>query len=117
MPSETPAPAPAAAVPPAFAISPAERAKLQQCFQHGTRIAATDIDYAIEMFSTCVLGDVANTLYLQSLFTALRKKHGSKAGGGLTSLWSAGSRGGLRKLAAAGKWLGAMTHRCCAAST
>ena len=88
----------------AFAISPAERSRLTQCFQHGTQNAAKNNDYAVEMFATCVLGDPSNTIYLQHLFVALRRKYGSKAGGGLASLWSAGARGSLRKLASAGKW-------------
>jgi len=74
-----------------------------QCFQRGTQNAAKNIDYAIEMFATCVAGDLANPVFLQYLVGTLRKKHGGKSAGPLSSLFSAPARGGLRKLAAAGK--------------
>lgn len=85
-------------------MSPGERARLQKCFQTGTQNAATNVDYAIEMFAICVLGDPGNAIYLQSLMAALRKKHGGRKAGGLGSLWSAGSRAGLKKLAANAQW-------------
>ncbi|NDC63927.1 MAG: hypothetical protein EBZ59_08110 [Planctomycetia bacterium] len=56
------------------------------------------------MFTVCVLGDPGNAIYLQSLLAALRKKFGTKKAGGLTALWPAGSRGGLKKLAAGSQW-------------
>ncbi|MFM8803925.1 MAG: tetratricopeptide repeat protein [Planctomycetia bacterium] len=105
MPNETPVAGSAASGPhPSSSVSPAERARLTQCFQRGSQSLAKDADYAIEMFSTCVMADPANGMYLQHLLGALRQKHGRKKPGGLASLWSAGGRGGLRKLAAAGKW-------------
>jgi len=92
------------AVPPTTAqLSPAERSRLSQCFQRGNQNAATNLDYAIEMFSQCVLGDPGNAIYLQHLLGTLRLKHGVKKGGGLSGLWSAGGRAGLRKLIASGK--------------
>ena len=96
--SGSPAPQPSAA------LSPAERTRLAQCFQHGTQSVAKNIDYAVEMFAVCVAGDPANAIYLQNLLGALRVKHAGKKGGGLSALWSAGGRGGLKKLGAAGKW-------------
>ena len=85
-------------------MSPGERARLQKCFQTGTQNASTNVDYAIEMFAICVLGDPGNAIYLQSLMAALKKKHGGRKAGGLGSLWSAGSRVGLKKLAANAQW-------------
>jgi tetratricopeptide (TPR) repeat protein len=94
--------------PPAVAsgsqVSPAERARLQKCFQTGTQNAATNVDYAIEMFGICVAGDLGNAIYLQSLMAMLRKKHGIRKGVGLGSLWSAGARAGLKKLATNAQW-------------
>jgi tetratricopeptide (TPR) repeat protein len=84
-------------------LTAAERSRLSQCYQRGTQNAATNVDYAIEMFSACVLGDPGNAVYLQSLLAMLRKKFGIKKAGGLASLWG-GSRGGLKKLAAARQW-------------
>jgi tetratricopeptide (TPR) repeat protein len=111
MPNESPVAGSGSSVPqPSSSLSPAERSRLTQCFQHGTQSVAKNVDYAIEMFSTCVAGDPANAIYLQHLLGALRQKHGGKKVGGLTSFWSAGGRGGLKKLAAAGKWREVITQ-------
>lgn len=95
---------------PSSSLSPTERSRLAQCFQHGSQSVAKNIDYAIEMFAVCVAGDPANAVFLQHLFGALRIKFGGKKGGGLAALWSVGGRGGLRKLAAAGKWRDVLTQ-------
>ena len=95
--SGSPAPQPSAA------LSSGERTRLSQCFQHGSQSLAKNVDYAIEMFAVCVASDPANAIYLQTFLGALRMKYGVKKGGGLSALWSAGGRAGLRKLAAAGK--------------
>ena len=103
--NESPAAGTGSAAPqPSASLSPAERSRLTQCFQHATQSVAKNIDYAIEMFSVCVAGDPANAVFLQNLLGALRIKHGGKKGGGLAALWSAGGRGGLKKLIAAGKY-------------
>jgi len=94
---------PAAVPVPSAGLPEAERARLTQCFQRGTQNAAQNIDYAVEMFVTCVAGDPGNAIFLHHLLVTLRKKHGGKAAGALTSLFSAPARAGLRKLAAAGK--------------
>lgn len=95
--------APAAAPVPSAGLPEAERARLTQCFQRGMQNAAKNVDYAAEMFATCVAGDPGNSIFLQHLIAMLRKKHAGKAGGTLTSLFAAPARAGLRKLAAAGK--------------
>jgi len=98
------APAAGASAPqPSASLSPAERQRLTQCFQHGSQSVSKNIDYAIDMFVTCVAGDPGNAIYLQHLLGTLRLKHGVKKGGGLSGLWSAGGRAGLRKLIASGK--------------
>ena len=85
-------------------LSPAERSRLAQCFQRGTQNAPTNLDYAIDMYSICVVGDPGNAVYLNALLGVVRRKHAGKKGGGLAGIFAAGSRGGLKKLAAAGKW-------------
>jgi hypothetical protein len=65
---------------------------------------AANPQYAIDMFSICVSGDPGNVVFLQAFLAALRKKFGTKKAGGLTSLFSAGSRAGLKRLAAGAKW-------------
>ena len=108
MPNEPPAAPPApidpAASPLAAQLSPAERSRLSQCFQRGTQNAPTNVDYAIEMFSACVLGDPGNAVYLQSLLTALRRKYGPKKAGGLGAFWPGSRAGSLKKLAATAQW-------------
>jgi len=111
MANETPATGSGSAVPqPSASLSPAERSRLTQCFQHGTQSVAKNIDYSIEMFSQCVVGDMANAIYLQTLLGALRQKHGGKKAGGLSALWSASGRGGLKKLVTAEKFREAITQ-------
>lgn len=100
---KTPSPA-AADVLPSPGLSPAERVRVAQCFQRGTQSAATNLDYAIEMFSICVLGDPANAVYLQALLGVLKRKYAGRKGIGLASLWTAGSRAGLKKLATTAQW-------------
>jgi len=102
--SEQPMPGgPAAAPVPSPGLPEAERSRLTQCFQRGMQNAAKNIDYAAEMFATCVAGDPGNAIFLQYLLVTLRKKHGGKSGGTLASLFAAPARAGLRKLAAAGR--------------
>lgn len=85
-------------------LSEVERKRLQQNFQRGEQNFNRNIDYAIEMFNLCVLGDPANLIYLQSLLGALKKKHSGKSRGGLAGVFSAGGRAKVRKLAAAEKY-------------
>jgi tetratricopeptide (TPR) repeat protein len=85
-------------------LTPSERARAVKCFEVGTQRLASDIDYAIEMFLQCVQVDPGSPVYLQSLLGALRKKHAGKSRGGLTGLWSAGSRAGMQKSGRSGNW-------------
>ncbi|NBW95575.1 MAG: hypothetical protein EBR28_02305 [Planctomycetia bacterium] len=108
MPNDSP---PAASTPstPAVApttaqLSPAERSRLSQCFQRGNQNAATNLDYAIEMFAQCVLGDPGNAVYLQNLLGVLKKKHGGKKTGGLTGFWPTSKAGSLKKFADKAQW-------------
>jgi tetratricopeptide (TPR) repeat protein len=86
-------------------ISEGERKRLQKCFLAGEQKAAGNVDYAIEMFATCVIGDPANAVYLQSFLAVLKKKFAAKKAGGLSSLFSAGGRSGLRKFVASEQWV------------
>jgi tetratricopeptide (TPR) repeat protein len=108
MSNESPATAAGAAAPPvsplAAQLSPAERSRLSQCFQRGTQNAPTNVDYAIEMFTACVLGDPGNAIYLQSLLASLKRKHGPKKSGGLGAFWPGSKAGSLKKLAATAQW-------------
>lgn len=100
-PSDAGASAPSAAA--SAGLPAADRARLAQCFQTGTQSVVKNVDYAIEMFRACVAGDPANPVYLQTFLGTLRRKHGPKKAGGLSALFGAPSRGGLKKLVAADK--------------
>jgi tetratricopeptide (TPR) repeat protein len=71
---------------------------------------AANPQYAIDMFSACVLGDPGNVVFLQAFLTALRRKFGGKKAGGLSSLFSAGGRAGLKRLASGAKWRDVITQ-------
>ncbi len=60
-------------------ISPAKRARLQQCFEYGNqKMQIGDHDYATEMFAQCVCGDPSNLIYMQSFVANLRVKFKNK---------------------------------------
>ncbi len=84
--------------------SAAERTRLSQCYKTGDdNLKRGNLDYAIEMFSLAVVGDPSSQPYLRSLLEALKQKHAGKKPGGLSALFSAGSRGSMKKLAAGGQ--------------
>lgn len=59
-------------------ITPAKRARLQQCFEYGNqKMQIGDHDYATEMFAQCVVGDPSNILYMNSFIANLRVKFGN----------------------------------------
>lgn len=54
-----------------------ERQRLESCHQRGKQLALqNEVEYAHEMFVECVLGDPSSMLYVESLLTNLRVKHG-----------------------------------------
>ena len=69
-------------------LTPAVRKRLQQSFVHAGKQAAQDnFDYATELFTQCVLGDINNVVYWQSFFGNLRKKYNNnKKGAKLASI-------------------------------
>lgn len=100
----SPGPVDPATVPSTVALSPAERSRVMRCYQTGVQALQTNADYALDMFSACVVGDPGNAIFLQKMLEALKRKFGAKKAGGLTSLFGAGSRAGLKKLAATAQW-------------
>jgi tetratricopeptide (TPR) repeat protein len=100
----SPGPVDPATVPSTVALSPAERSRVMRCYQTGVQNLQTNADYALDMFSACVAGDPGNAIFLQKMLEALKRKFGTKKAGGLTSLFGAGSRAGLKKLAANAQW-------------
>ena len=85
------------------ALSAGDRSRLLQCYRTGIQ-AAANVDYALDMFSACVIGDPGNVVFLSAFLTTLRRKFGAKKGGGLGSLLGAGARAGLKRSAANAQW-------------
>lgn len=85
------------------ALSATDRSRLMQCFRTGTQ-ATGNAQYAIDMFSACVIGDPGNAVFLQAFLAALRRKFGAKKSGTLTSLLSAGGRTGMKRAASNAQW-------------
>jgi tetratricopeptide (TPR) repeat protein len=103
----SPAPVDAASVPSTAALSPAERSRLMRCFLTGTQALQSNQsnpDYAVDMFAACVIGDPGNAVFLQAFLGALKRKFAGKKAGSLASLFSAGSRVMLKKLASSAQW-------------
>ena len=86
-------------------LSSAERSRLTQCFQRGQQNADANVDYAIEMFATCVREDPASAVYLQHLLGALKMKFVGKRPGGLSAVWAIQPKAKMRKAASAAQWL------------
>jgi tetratricopeptide (TPR) repeat protein len=80
-------------------IPPAKRRRLQQCFEHGSKMnAAGNFDYATEMYTQCVTGDPANPIYVKSFLANLQKKYNNnKSGSKMASVKGMGIKGSLKK--------------------
>lgn len=87
-------------------ISPAQRQRLQKCFEQGRQLSTREkpgYDYAHTLFSECVVADPGNLLYVEALLDNLvRKHHGNKKGQLLSGF--GGARAALKKAAAKGDW-------------
>ena len=99
-----PGPVDPAAAPSTAALPAAERSRLMKCYVTGSQAQQGNVDYAIDMFAQCVIGDPGNPIFLQKLLEALKRKAGGKRAGSLTTFFGAGSRAGLKKLAASAQW-------------
>lgn len=88
-------------------IDPATRRRLQQCFEHGGKSAATNnLDYATDMFTQCVVGDPGNNIYLQQFLTTLyRKYNNNKKGNKLAAASSLMTKGAIKKASGSKDWL------------
>ena len=85
-------------------IPPNLRHRLQQCYQHGTKLMeqeSYDFDYAHTLFQECVNRDPANILYLEAFLDNLHRKFNNNKRG---SLLNFGGRGALRKALAKQDW-------------
>jgi len=85
------------------ALSTADRSRLLQCFRTGTQ-AAGNVEYAIDMFSACVIGDPGNAVFLQAFLAALKRKFGGKKAGAFQAIMATGGRAGMKRAAGNAQW-------------
>lgn len=86
-------------------ISPALRKKLQQCYDHGTKLMQQekyDFDYAHSMFVECVLSDPGNSIYVEAFLQNLQRKYNNNRRG---TFFQFGGKGALKKAIAQKDWL------------
>ncbi|MBX7167338.1 MAG: hypothetical protein K1X74_13490 [Pirellulales bacterium] len=89
-------------------MTPAKRRRLQQCYEHGSKNAASgQFDYAHDLFTQALIGDPGNKLYAAALIGNLQKKYSNnKKGSKLASIQGVGSRGMLKKASMSKDWAG-----------
>ncbi|MDR1959096.1 MAG: tetratricopeptide repeat protein [Planctomycetaceae bacterium] len=87
-------------------ISPAVRARLQECYEYGNRkMTQGDFDYATEMFSQCVTADPGNIMYLQAFILNLHRKYNdNKKGSSMMFIKGAGIKRAVNSALGKGKW-------------
>jgi tetratricopeptide (TPR) repeat protein len=87
-------------------ISPAKRKRLQQCYEHGSKMTNDgNFDYANTLFMQCVGGDPGNLVYLQALLGNLQNKYGgNKKGAKLAGLKTSKPKSAMKKAAGKDKW-------------
>src|SRR5262245_52282246 len=59
-------------------VNPALRRRLQQCYEHGTKLASQetyDFDYAHTLFAECVVKDPGNVTYIEAMLANLQRKY------------------------------------------
>ncbi|MGD9126742.1 MAG: hypothetical protein PVH19_05120 [Planctomycetia bacterium] len=93
-------------------LTPASRKRFQQLFVHAGKQAAQDnFDYATELFTQCVLGDLDNIAYWQSFFANLKKKYdNNKKGAKMSGLRSGGDKAALKKSQLSKDYQGVFRH-------
>lgn len=98
-------------------LSPAQRARLQQTFEHANKTAEkalkdgvkTNFDYAHDMYVVCVMGDPGNVTYFKALVDNLYKKFGGKKKESKLGGWFGGggtNAGNLKKFETSKDWTG-----------
>ena len=69
-----PGPVDPASTPSTAALSPAERSRVMKCYATGMQALQGNVDYAVDMFAQCVIGDPGNAIFLQKLLESLKRK-------------------------------------------
>ena len=90
--------------PEAQVVSPALRKKLQQCYEHGTKLMQQekyDFDYAHSMLAECLQSDPGNPVYVEVFLQNLQRKYRNNKRGAFFAL---GGKGALKKALAKKDW-------------
>src|SRR5687767_3897031 len=86
--------------PSAQIISPALRKKLQQCYEHGSKLLQQekyDFDYAHSSLVECVTQDPGNATYVEAFLQNLQRKYNNNKRGALLAF---GGKGPFKKAVA-----------------
>jgi tetratricopeptide (TPR) repeat protein len=95
------------------ALSPAQRQRLQQLFEHANKTQAqaikqgvkSNFDYAHDLYGQCVLADPGNVHYVKALLDNLYKKFGDVKKGKFGGWFGGGGgKGTVKKLAGKKDW-------------
>jgi tetratricopeptide (TPR) repeat protein len=84
-----------------YVVSPAMRRRLQQCYDHASKLAKQekyDHDYANTLFTECVVNDPNNLIYVEAFLDNLQRKYNNNKKGG--RMLGFGGAGNLKKLLA-----------------
>jgi tetratricopeptide (TPR) repeat protein len=90
-------------------ITPAQRRRLQQCFDHANKLMAQekyDFDYANTLLTECAAGDPSNIMYVDAFLSNLQRKYDNNKRG--AKLKGFANRGTIKKAVAKEEWLQAL---------
>jgi tetratricopeptide (TPR) repeat protein len=85
-------------------VSPALRKKLQQCYEHGTKLMQQekyDFNYAHSILIECVVHDPGNLVYVEAFLQNLQRKYNNNKRGAMLAL---GGKGPFKKALAKKDW-------------
>jgi tetratricopeptide (TPR) repeat protein len=93
-------------------LSPAKRKRLQQCFEYANmQMRQESYDYAVKLYTDCVLGDPSNGSYAQSFLACLKQKYkNNKKGAALAFLSTLPTKGMVKKAAMQKDWKAILRH-------
>lgn len=86
-------------------VNAALRRRLQQCYDHGTKLAAQesyDFDYAHTLFAECVMRDPGNLMYVDAMLQNLQRKYHNNKKGSRLAMFA--GKGPLKKAVSHRAW-------------
>lgn len=92
-----------------YVVAPAMRRRLQQCFDHASKLTSQDkcdCDYVNTLLTECVVNDPNNLIYVEAFLANLQRKYNNNKKGGRSLGF--GGAGALKKLIAKQDWKGVL---------